>query len=140
MGPDWMAPVGQISSQALGIPRGRTLPGVWQKLHFSILPAVADNCGAPNGQAQAQKPHPMHLLGSTVTMPFSALLLIAETGHAVLHGASPQCMQAMETFMACTSGNVPVSIFTTSRQRGPISTSFQVLQAISQAWHLTQRS
>jgi hypothetical protein len=116
------------------------LPGVWQKLHFSILPAAADNWGAPNGQAHAQNPHPMHLFGSTVTSPFCALLLIAETGHAVLHGASPQCMQAIETFMACTSGYVPDSILTTSRQRGPISTSFQVLQAISQAWHFTQRS
>jgi hypothetical protein len=82
----------------------------------------------------------MHLFWSTVTMPFSALLLMAETGHAVLHGASPQCMHAIEMFMAVTAGNVPDSIFTTSRQRGPISTSFHVLHAISQAWHFTQRS
>jgi hypothetical protein len=42
-------------------------------------------------------------------------------------------MQAMETFIAVTSGNVPDSIFITSRQRGPMSTSFHVLHAISQA-------
>ena len=40
---------------------GRSFPGVWQKLHFSILPATAESCGALNGQAQAQKPQPMHL-------------------------------------------------------------------------------
>jgi hypothetical protein len=119
---------------------GRSLPGVWQKLHFSIFPASAVNCGAPNGQAQAQKPQPMHLFGSTVTIPFSALLLIADTGHALLQGASPQCMHAIETFIAVTLGKVPVSIFTTSRHRGPISTSFQVLHAISHAWHFTHRS
>jgi len=72
-------------------------------------------------------------------MPLSALLLIADTGHADLHGASPQCMHAMDTFIAVTAGKIPDSIFTTSRHRGPISTSFQVLQAISQAWHFTQR-
>jgi hypothetical protein len=72
-------------------------------------------------------------------MPVSALLLIAETGQADLHGASPQCMQAIETFIAVTAGKVPDSILTTSRQRGPVSISFQLLQAISQAWHLTQR-
>ncbi len=140
MGPERIAPVGQISSHARGMSRGLALPGVWQKLHFSILPAVAESCGAPNGHAQAQNPQPMHLFWSTVTIPFSALLLIAETGHAERHGASPQCMHAMETFIAFTAGNVPVSIFTTSRHRGPISTSFQVLHAISQAWHFTQRS
>jgi hypothetical protein len=48
-------------------------------------------------------------------------------------------MHAIETFIAVTSGKVPDSILTTSRQRGPVSTSFQVLQAISQAWHFTQR-
>jgi hypothetical protein len=49
-------------------------------------------------------------------------------------------MHAIDTFIARTAGKVPVSIFTTSRQRGPISTSFQVLHAISHAWHFTQRS
>jgi hypothetical protein len=72
-------------------------------------------------------------------MPSSARLLMAFTGQAVRHGASPQCIQAMDTFMACTSGKVPDSIFTTSRHLGPTSTSFQLLQAISQAWHFTQR-
>ena len=64
---------------------------------------------------------------------------MALTGHAVRHGASPQCMHAIDTFIAWTSGYVPLSIFTTSRQRGPTSTSFQLLHAISQAWHFTQR-
>ena len=104
MGPDRMAPVGQISSQARGMSSGRSLPGVWQKLHFSIFPDPADNCGAPKGQAQAQNPQPMHLFGSTVTMPFAALLLIADTGQAVWHGASPQCIHAIDTFMAVTFG------------------------------------
>ena len=114
------------------------MPGVEQKLHFSILPAAADSCGALNGQAQVQNPQPMHLSWSTTTTPSSTFLVMAETGQAVLHGASPQCMQAMETFIADTLGNVPAVIFTTSRQRGPSSTSFQALQAISQAWHFTQ--
>jgi len=48
-------------------------------------------------------------------------------------------MHAIDTFIAWTSGYVPLSIFTTSRQRGPTSTSFQLLHAISQAWHFTQR-
>lgn len=72
-------------------------------------------------------------------MPVCPLLLMADTGHALLHGASPQCIQAIETFIAVTAGNVPDSIFTTSLQRGPTSTSFHDLQAISQAWHFTQR-
>src|ERR1700687_1234775 len=104
IGPEKIAPVGQISSHARGMSKGRSFPGVWQKLHFSIFPATAESCGAPNGQAQAQNPQPMHLFWSTVTMPFSALLLIADTGQAVLQGASPQCMHAIETFMAFTAG------------------------------------
>jgi hypothetical protein len=63
---------------------------------------------------------------------------MAPTGQALRQGASPQCMQAIDTFMALTFGKVPVSTLTTSRQRGPTSTSFHVLQAISHAWHLTQ--
>ena len=138
MEPDWMAPVGQISSHALGISKGLSFPGVWQKLHFSIFPAEADNCGALKGHAHAQKPQPMHLFGSTTTIPSSARFVIAVTGQAVRQGASPQCMQAMDTFIAFTLGKVPLSTLTTSRQRGPTSTSFQVLQAISHAWHFTQ--
>jgi hypothetical protein len=107
-------------------------------LHFSILPAAAASWGALNGQAQVQKPQPMHLSASTVTMPSAARLEIARTGQAFRQGASPQCMQAMETFIAWTSGKLPEVTLTTSRQRGPTSTSFQDLQAISQAWHFTQ--
>jgi hypothetical protein len=128
-----MAPVGQISSQARGISNGRSIPGVWQKLHFSIFPLLEDNCGALKGHAQVQNPHPMQVFWFTFTIPFSASLLIAPTGHASLHGASPQCMQAIETFILFTFGKVPSSILTTSLHRGPMSTSFQVLQAISHA-------
>ena len=88
MGPDLMAPVGQTSSQARGSPKGRSRPGVWQNVHFSILPATADNCGALNGQAQTQNPQPMQVSSSTATMPSSALLVIALTGQAGRHGAS----------------------------------------------------
>ena len=66
-------------------------------------------------------------------MPSSLRLLIALTGQAFRHGASPQCMHAIDTFIALTLGKVPEVILTTSRQRGPISTSFQVLHAISHA-------
>ncbi len=132
--------MGQISSHARGMSRGRALPGVWQKLHFSILPAAADSCGAPKGHAHAQNPQPMHLFWSTVTMPLAPLFEMAPTGQAVRQGASPQCMQAIDTFIAFTAGKAPDSIFTTSRQRGPTSTSFHDLHAISQAWHFTQRS
>ena len=100
MGPERIAPVGQISSHARGRWSGRSRPGVWQKLHFSIFPARAESWGALNGHAQVQNPQPMHLSGSTTTIPSSARLVIAVTGHAVRHGASPQCMQAIETFMA----------------------------------------
>src|SRR5579863_8180759 len=59
------------------------------------------------------------------------------TGHTAAHGASVQCMQAIETER---SPGLPSLIVTTRRRLMPQGTSFSFLQAVTQALHSMQRS
>jgi hypothetical protein len=59
------------------------------------------------------------------------------TGHTAAHGASVQCMHAMETER---SPGLPSLIVTTRRRFKPQGTSFSFLQAVAQALQSIQRS
>src|SRR6202008_2117278 len=59
------------------------------------------------------------------------------TGHTAAHGASVQCMQAMETDR---SPGLPSLMVTTRRRLMPQGTSFSFLQAVTQALQSMQRS
>src|SRR3954465_4905111 len=74
------------------------------------------------------------LLCSTTPSAFGKM---HSTGQTEAHGASVQCMQAMETER---SPGVPSLIVTTRRRLIPHGTSFSFLQAVTQALHSMQRS
>src|SRR5271155_5228904 len=59
------------------------------------------------------------------------------TGHTAAHGASVQCMQAIETER---SPGLPSLMVTTRRRLMPHGTSFSFLQAVTQALQSMQRS
>src|SRR5450759_1210299 len=59
------------------------------------------------------------------------------TGHTAAHGASVQCMQAIETDL---SPGLPSLMVTTRRRLIPHGTSCSFLQAVTQALHSMQRS
>src|SRR6266403_2627832 len=59
------------------------------------------------------------------------------TGHTAAHGASVQCMHAIDTER---SPGLPSSMVTTRRRLMPHGTSFSFLQAVTQALHSMQRS
>src|SRR5215471_8315122 len=59
------------------------------------------------------------------------------TGHTAAHGASVQCMQAMDTER---SPGLPSLMVTTRRRLMPHGTSCSFLQAVTQALHSMQRS
>src|SRR3974390_2210486 len=67
----------------------------------------------------------------------SAVVKKQFTGHTAAHGASVQCIQAMETER---SPGLPSSSVTTRRRLMPHGTSFSFLQAVTQALHSMQRS
>ena len=59
------------------------------------------------------------------------------TGHTAAHGASVQCMQAIDTER---SPGLPSLMVTTRRRLRPHGTSFSFLQAVTQALQSMQRS
>src|SRR6201981_395300 len=67
----------------------------------------------------------------------SAVVKKQLTGHTAAHGASVQCMQAIETER---SPGLPSLIVTTRRRLMPHGTSCSFLQAVTQALHSMQRS
>src|SRR5215475_14826109 len=67
----------------------------------------------------------------------SAVVKIALVGQTAWHGASVQCMQAIETER---SPGLPSLSVTTRRRLIPHGTSFSFLQAVTQALHSMQRS
>src|ERR1700746_678395 len=67
----------------------------------------------------------------------SAVVKKQLTGHTSAHGASVQCMQAMETER---SPGRPSLMVTTRRRLMPHGTSCSFLQAVTQALHSMQRS
>src|ERR1700745_1046206 len=67
----------------------------------------------------------------------SAVVKKQLTGHTAAHGASVQCMQAMETER---SPGLPSLMGTTRRRVLPPGTSCSFLQAVTQALHSMQRS
>ncbi len=67
----------------------------------------------------------------------SSVVKMQLTGHTDWHGASVQCMQAMDTER---SPGWPSFKVTTRRRLRPQGTSFSFLQAVAQALHSMQRS
>src|SRR5271163_1454728 len=67
----------------------------------------------------------------------SAVVKKQLTGHTAAHGASVQCMQAIETDR---SPGLPSLMVTTRRRLMPHGTSFSFLQAVTQALQSMQRS
>src|ERR1700757_2123928 len=67
----------------------------------------------------------------------SAVVKIALVGHTAWHGASVQCMHAIDTER---SPGRPSLRVTTRRRLMPHGTSFSFLQAVTQALHSMQRS
>src|SRR5689334_17205085 len=67
----------------------------------------------------------------------SAVVKKQFTGHTAWHGASVQCMQAIETDL---SPGLPSLIVTTRRRLMPHGTSCSFLQAVTHALHSMQRS
>src|SRR5690242_14867665 len=67
----------------------------------------------------------------------SAVVKKQLTGHTAAHGASVQCMQAMETER---SPGLPSLMVTTRRRLMPQGTSCSFLHAVTQALHSMQRS
>src|SRR5215472_11674352 len=59
------------------------------------------------------------------------------TGHTAAHGASVQCIQAIDTER---SPGLPSLMVTTRLRLMPHGTSFSFLQAVTQALHSMQRS
>src|SRR6266576_2814939 len=78
----------------------------------------------------------MHRSFECSTTP-SSLEKMHCTGQTAAHGASVQCMQAMETER---SPGLPSLIVTTRRRLMPQGTSFSFLHAVTQALHSMQRS
>src|SRR5262249_22284055 len=62
---------------------------------------------------------------------------MALVGHTAWHGASVQCMHAIDTER---SPGLPSLMVTTRRRLMPHGTSFSFLQAVTQALHSMQRS
>src|SRR5215467_7842520 len=62
---------------------------------------------------------------------------MALVGHTAAHGASVQCIQAIDTER---SPGLPSLMVTTRRRLMPQGTSFSFLQAVTQALHSMQRS
>src|ERR1700726_2193252 len=67
----------------------------------------------------------------------SAVVKKQSTGPTDAHGASVQCMEAMETDR---SPGLPSSMVTTRRRLMPHGTSFSFLEAVTHALHSMQRS
>src|SRR6476661_3807814 len=67
----------------------------------------------------------------------SSVVIKQFTGHTAWHGASVQCMQAIETDL---SPGLPSLMVTTRRRLIPHGTSCSFLQAVTQALHSMQRS
>src|SRR5262252_6747080 len=67
----------------------------------------------------------------------SAVVKKQLTGHTAAHGASVQCMQAIETER---SPGLPSLMVTTRRRLMPHGTSCSFLQAVTHALHSMQRS
>src|SRR5262250_899584 len=67
----------------------------------------------------------------------SAVVKMALVGHTAWHGASVQCMHAIDTER---SPGLPSLMVTTRRRLMPQGTSFSFLQAVTQALHSMQRS
>src|SRR5437763_11215591 len=78
----------------------------------------------------------MHRSLECSTTP-SAVVKKQSTGHTAAHGASVQCMHAMETDR---SPGLPSLMVTTRRRFIPHGTSCSFLQAVTQALHSMQRS
>src|SRR6476659_4669748 len=78
----------------------------------------------------------MHRSLSCSTTP-SSVEKMQVTGQTAAHGASVQCMHAMETER---SPGLPSLMVTTRRRLMPHGTSFSFLQAVTQALHSMQRS
>src|SRR6266446_5393198 len=78
----------------------------------------------------------MHRSLEWSTIP-SGVEKMQSTGQTEAHGASVQCMQAIETER---SPGFPSLIVTTRRRLIPHGTSFSFLQAVTQALHSMQRS
>src|ERR1700754_2892095 len=78
----------------------------------------------------------MHRSFEWSTTP-SAVEKIQVTGHTAMHGASVQCMHAIETER---SPGLPSLIVTTRLRLIPQGTSCSFLQAVTQALHSMQRS
>src|SRR5262249_824203 len=68
---------------------------------------------------------------------WSAVVKKQLTGHTDAHGASVQCMQAIDTER---SPGLPSLMVTTRRRFMPHGTSCSFLQAVTQALHSMQRS
>lgn len=136
MGPNPRALVGHVRTQAGSRP---FITLATQKSHFRIL-APSGNCGAPKGHTVAQAWHPMQKFPLTTTTPLSGLLTSARVGQTVIHGASPQCMQARETYRMFTEGYAPVSILLTCLNLDPFpGKSFWSRQATIHAMQPLQR-
>src|SRR3954469_21097369 len=67
----------------------------------------------------------------------SAVVKKHDTGQTAAHGASVQCMHAIDTER---SPGLPSLIVTTRRRLMPHGTSFSFLQAVTPALHSMQRS
>src|SRR5258708_39268876 len=78
----------------------------------------------------------MHKSLSCSTTP-SSVEKMQVTGHTAAHGASVQCMHAMETER---SPGLPSLMVTTRGRLMPHGTSFSFLQAVTHALHSMQRS
>src|SRR6185503_10745824 len=78
----------------------------------------------------------MHKSLECSTTP-SAVVKKQLSGHTAAHGASVQCMQAIETER---SPGLPSLIVTTRRRLMPQGTSCSFLQAVTHALHSMQRS
>jgi hypothetical protein len=100
IGPNPNALVGQVRTHAGSRPC-ETL--ATQKSHLR-MEFPSGNWGAPKGQAVAQAWHPMHCSWFTSTTPYSGFLERARVGQTVTQGASPQCMQANDTYLILAEG------------------------------------
>src|SRR5438309_10679130 len=78
----------------------------------------------------------MHRSFECSTTP-SAVGAMQVTGQTAAHGASVQCMHAIETER---SPGLPLLMVTTRRRLIPHGTSFSFLHAVTQALHSMQRS
>ena len=102
-------------------------------LHLATTLRCGSYCGAPKGQAASHFRQPMQSVESMSTTPLSARFQIAPVGQAGRHAGSAQWLQDMLILKAKTFGKIPPSTYCTRRKRGPASSPFLSLQAISQA-------